>query len=829
MILNPKTNEAFSLLMNGILALARVEQQGLRVDVEYIENKKVHLTRKIERLENQFKETKLFRHWQHTVGGNININSNAQLSNYLYKIKKVKVQKETYSGAGSTDEEALKAMNIPELETLLQMRKLKKLRDTYLDALAREQVNGCVHPFFNLHLAASYRSCIAKGTLILAVRDFLKYPKGVPIEEIKEGDYLYCFDDNLNPTITKVIWAGKTGYKEVVRIHYSVQGGHANGYLDVTPEHRIRLIDGSYEQAQNLVGDFRKSWESKKLQKIRTLSCARVDDKLNFTGCIKNGKGILEHRFIYEQLIGELLEEERVHHKNEIHLDHIPSNLEKMSASKHASLHSKTTIRSPKGIRNNKIAIQKAKKNGVYKRAARRGIDTYNYLGLSKYTCYRLLAEVAGHLTKINYDFNTFKKYLKLYDIDYVQIMMRYDKYGNYIWKIKLKELSKLGRPTVSEILGHNYYKLLDLYNFYDVDTKRKWGNQFGNFVLGNHNITKIEWIKKTVDVYDIEVDEFNNFFANEICVHNSSDHPNLQNIPKRDEESMQLIRQAIYPRPNHQFLEIDFKGIEIAINACYNKDPNLIKYIKNPASDMHADMAKQIFIVDKFDKNIPEHYVLRQAAKNGFVFPEFYGDYYINCAENMVCGWGNLPKGRWSEGQGIEVDGKFLSDHLISKGITSLKKFEEHLKKIEKDFWGNRFPEYAQWKERWWSLYKKYGYIDTYVGFRYSGVMDRKQVISYPGQGTAFHCLLWSLIQIDDIIQKEKLDTKIVNQIHDSILFDTNPDELSYIIKIAKDITANKLPEFWKWICVPMSVDLEIAPVDRPWNEKSKFDENSF
>jgi len=464
MTLNPKTKEAFALLMKGILALARVEQQGLRIDVDYIERKKIHLTRKIERLENQFRETELFRHWQHIVGGNININSNPQLSNYLYKIKKVRVQKETYSGAGSTDEEALKAMNIPELETLLQMRKLKKLRDTYLDALGREQINGYVHPFFNLHLAASFRS---------------------------------------------------------------------------------------------------------------------------------------------------------------------------------------------------------------------------------------------------------------------------------------------------------------------------------------------------------------------------SSDHPNLQNIPKRDEESMQLIRQAIYPRPGHQFLEIDFKGIEVAINACYNKDSNLIKYVSDPNSDMHGDMAKQIFMLDEFDKSA--HNVLRQAAKNGFVFPEFYGDYYINCAENMACGWGKLPKSRWFEGQGIEVDDKFLSDHLISKGIISLKKFEEHLRKIEKDFWENRFPEYAQWKERWWSLYKKYGYIDTYIGFRYSGVMDRKQVISYPGQGTAFHCLLWSLIQIDDIIQKEKLDTKIVNQIHDSILFDTNPDELSYIIKIVKDITSNKLPEFWKWIIVPMSVDLEIAPVDRPWNEKSKFDENNY
>ena len=33
-------------------------------------------------------------------------------------------------------------------------------------------------------------------------------------------------------------------------------------------------------------------------------------------------------------------------------------------------------------------------------------------------------------------------------------------------------------------------------------------------------------------DVYDIEVEDIHNFIANEICVHNSSKDPNVQNIP---------------------------------------------------------------------------------------------------------------------------------------------------------------------------------------------------------------------------------------------------------------------------------------------------------
>jgi len=824
MNLNPRTEEAYQLFHNGILALSRAESQGIRVDVEYIQNKRAHLTRKIERLERQFGETAFYKKWADTQKGIVNIHSHTQLSNYLYKIKRVRVLKETASGQGSTDEDTLKQLNIPELEKLLEIRKLKKVRDTYLDSYLREQVGGVIHPFFNLHLVKSFRSCIAQGTKILAVRDFIKYPNGIPIEEIRQGDYVYCFDDYLKPSIQKVLWAGKTGNKKIIRIHYSVKGGHGGGYLDITPEHKIRLIDGSYEQAQNLVGDFREDWEKeKKLQKIRTLSCARVKDKLNFTGHLKGGKGIQEHKLIYSELIGKLGASDIIHHKNGNHLDHTPSNLEKMTLSSHSKYHVQSTLRSSKAIANNKIAIQKAKNNGVYKLSARRGKDAHNYLDLSKFTCYKLLAEVAGHLTKVKYDFSTFKKYLQLYHIDFNEVLLRYDKHGNYIWKKELKDMIPYGREYMRKKLGHNYYRLIKLLNFYNLPITKKWANQFGEFKPGNHSIIKVEWLNQYVDVYDIKTEKYHNFFANEICVHNSSDSPNLQNVPKRDEETMQMVRGALYPRLNHQLLEIDFKALEVAISCCYNKDSNLIKYIKDPATDMHADMAKQIFMLDRFDKE--KHNVLRQAAKNGFVFPEFYGDYFINCAENMACGWGKLSKGRWKKGEGIEFDNIFLSDHLISKGIGSLKQFEKHIEKIEDDFWGNRFEDYARWKDRWWNTYRKYGYFDLLTGFRCSGVMTKNEVINMPVQGSAFHCLLWSFIEMDKFIIKNKLDSKLIGQVHDSMLFDILPDELPLILKKVYEVTTIDLLKVWDWIIVPLAIEAEIAPVNKSWAEKEKID----
>ena len=345
MTINPKTYQAYDLIHAGTLAFARAESQGIRVDVEYAEKKKARLTKKIERLENRLYETKFYRQWQHHSKSKPNINSGTQLAYFLYNVKKLEPAKQTASGKGSTDDEALRQLNIPELNDILEIKKLQKVRDTYLDAFLREQVNGYIHPSFNLHLVRTYRSCIAKGTLILVVRDFIKHPKGIPIEEIKTGDYVYCFSHTLKPAIRKVLWTGKTGNRKVLRIHYVVKGGGGKGHLDVTPEHKIRLISGKYEQAQNLTGDFRTPEENQRLPKIRALSCKRVGDTLRFTGHLRHGNGVLESRLIYKELIdASLLDQEVVHHKNEIHLDHTPSNLKKHTAPSHSRLHSKNTI-----------------------------------------------------------------------------------------------------------------------------------------------------------------------------------------------------------------------------------------------------------------------------------------------------------------------------------------------------------------------------------------------------------------------------------------------------------------------------------------------------
>lgn len=303
-----------------------------------------------------------------------------------------------------------------------------------------------------------------------------------------------------------------------------------------------------------------------------------------------------------------------------------------------------------------------------------------------------------------------------------------------------------------------------------------------------------------------------------------SSSNPNLQNLPVRDEVAMNIIRRSFLPRRGHQLGDVDYSGIEVRVGACCHKDPTMITYITDKSTDMHRDMAQEIFLLPEVDKRIPEHNVLRQAVKNGFVFPQFYGDYYKNNAESMAVTWGKLPMGRWRRGQGIPMPEGTLSDHLIGQGIKSFDHFVEHVRQVEEDFWENRFKVYKQWKDKWWARYQRKGYFDLLTGFRCSGLMSKKEATNYPIQGSAFHCLLWSLIELDRIRREEKWDTELVCQIHDNLVLDINPSELDHVMKTVHRVTCIDLPKAWPWIIVPLDVEATLCDVDESWNKKQPY-----
>lgn len=375
------------------------------------------------------------------------------------------------------------------------------------------------------------------------------------------------------------------------------------------------------------------------------------------------------------------------------------------------------------------------------------------------------------------------------------------------------------------------------LYEVRGLEPKKRTATGKGstdNEVLKALNIEELNTfleIKKLMKLRDTYLDGFareqvdgwlHPFFNLHIArsYRSSSNNPNFQNIPKRDKQAMQTIRSCLYPRKGHQLMELDYGQLEVRIAACYHNDPVMVKYI-NEGHDFHLDLARQIFNIADYDK--AKHGRLRQAAKNGFVFPQFYGDYYKNCAEFIAATWCELgTKGRWKAGQGVKIGDETIADHMLRTGIRSYRAFETHLMKIEDDFWNNRFKVYAKWKEQWWRDYQKYGSFTSKTGFRYTGVMSRNEVINYPVQGAAFHVLL--LAVIEGVKELREYNTNIVGQIHDAIVLDVDPDELEAVIYVMKEIMENGVREMWPWINVPLEIEAEVCPIDGSWAEKEDY-----
>jgi uracil-DNA glycosylase family 4 len=323
----------------------------------------------------------------------------------------------------------------------------------------------------------------------------------------------------------------------------------------------------------------------------------------------------------------------------------------------------------------------------------------------------------------------------------------------------------------------------------------------FTNMILDWKKLDKIRgtylagFIRETINGYMRP-----NYNLNLVRSHrSSSSKPNFQNIPNRNLYAQKVTRGGIIPRPGRQIGEFDYSGIEVSISACYHHDPVMIKYIKDPTTDMHRDMAIELFCRKKITKQE------RHITKNGFVFPQFYGDYYVQCATNI-----------WKE---------MTDETRETIPFTTYKKFERHVQDVEYHFWNERFSVYEQWRKDVWKHYQKTGTVHSYTGFTYTGHMGRKEVTNYQIQGSAFHCLLWSLIQLNQYLIKNKFETLILGQIHDSVIMDIVPDEKEKLFPVIKRIICEDILSHWPWIIVPLKVDAEITGVDMPWNTKEEIE----
>lgn len=184
----------------------------------------------------------------------INWNSSGQVAEVLFNKEGLSViKKSEKTGKPSVDASVLKKLaakghDLPKM--ILDYKAANTLNKMFLNRWEDDLgTDKRIHPSFNLTNVVSGRtSCLVGSTPVMV-------PGGYkPIKDIVAGDLVYSFNDELEPVLCEVSWSGCTGYRDdIVRVWYKTQGNRNTKYIDVTSDHLIRLIDGSYKRADSLI------------------------------------------------------------------------------------------------------------------------------------------------------------------------------------------------------------------------------------------------------------------------------------------------------------------------------------------------------------------------------------------------------------------------------------------------------------------------------------------------------------------------------------------------------------------------------------------------
>ena len=473
------------------------------------------------------------------------------------------------------------------LQLILEYRELSKLGNTYLENIGEmignkngDCIDGRVRASYWLAGTDTGRLCLRYDSRISVVGDFANLTPpippvkhGIPIKDVKVGDLVYCYDNEGNLQIKKVLWQGKTGTRKLLRIHWSAANNRKTGHLDLTPEHKVRLLDGSYKMAKDLKPDDHLLTMARCVVKTNS-------NKKNYYSKIYTQKTMLnEHRFVHEKINGSKVQ--TVHHADGNSLNNHPDNLVATTTSKHTSEH-----------------LKEHWENGVFADRPTKGEGHYLWNHQGRFTFLKELARVKGHrksaegLANKNMIKNSasFKRRCQLFGIDSRVIRMRYDGHGVYISKGRLQRLlaTEKSAKIVSD-LKIDYRTLKALLSYYGqehlIAQRPRDSEGRKHSVLRNHVVIKIEELPGYHDVYDLEVDDCHNFIANEICVHNSSSEPNLQNLPSGKSKMAKEVKNLFQAEaPSKKFpegtalIQLDYKTAEVRWAAIFANDRNLIR-----------------------------------------------------------------------------------------------------------------------------------------------------------------------------------------------------------------------------------------------------------
>lgn len=250
-----------------------------------------------------------------------------------------------------------------------------------------------------------------------------------------------------------------------------------------------------------------------------------------------------------------------------------------------------------------------------------------------------------------------------------------------------------------------------------------------------------------------------------------SSTDPNLQNIPTRTELGRKL-RKVFKAQENKIFVDADYSQIELRVLAHMSKDEIMVEAFKTD-QDIHTICASQVFKVpvEKVSKQ------LRSRAK-AVNFGIVYGISDFGLAEQI-----DIKRKEAKE---------YIEQYLETySGIKSfMSDIVEHAKEkgyVETEFGRRRYiPELAS-----------KNYMVRQFG--------QRAAMNTPIQGTAADIMKIAMIKVYNELKKRNLKSKIVLQIHDEMLIETELSEKEEVYEILKQSMENAVQ-----LSVPLKVEIE-------------------
>ena len=249
-----------------------------------------------------------------------------------------------------------------------------------------------------------------------------------------------------------------------------------------------------------------------------------------------------------------------------------------------------------------------------------------------------------------------------------------------------------------------------------------------------------------------------------------SSSKPNLQNIPIRTERGKEIRKAFVPSRPDGVIVSADYSQIELRIMAHLSCDSHLIEAFRN-GQDVHAITAAKIFGIDLADVT-PDQRRIAKTANFGIM----YGISSFGLAQRLKIG-------------------------------------RAEAKKIIEDYFAN-FPAISTYIEDTLTVARENGYVETIFGRRRylpdltskNGTvraLAERNAINAPIQGTSADIIKLAMISVARRIKEEGLQSKMVLQIHDELVFDAVLSETGRLEEIVREEMENIVT-----LSVPLTVE---------------------